>query len=82
MTIIQTIIFEFDNMLYLFSMFPPKKTLLLRTFKLNFALKEIHKMVKKKLFQSKIIYRYVSSCPFYKTLNIKKIIYIKKTRLC
>jgi hypothetical protein len=52
-TIIQTIIFEFEDMLYLFSMSLPKKTLELRTFK--FRLNKVHKMVKKKMFQSKII---------------------------
>ena len=52
-TIIQSIIFQFENMLCLFSMSLPKKTLQLRT--LKFHLKGIHKMVKKKMFQSKII---------------------------
>ena len=33
----------------------------------------IHKMVKKKMFKSKIMYRYVSSCTFYKKEEKKNI---------
>ena len=53
-TIIQTIIFEFENM-FLFGM-SLSETLCNREL-WNFALKKIHKMV-----QKKIMYRYVSSC--------------------
>ena len=51
----------------MYSAWLPKNTLQQRT--LRFHLKKIHKMVKKKILKFKIMYRYVSSCFFYKTLN-------------
>ena len=51
-TIIQTIIFEFENMC-LFSMSLTKKTFGTENF--EFSAYKIHKMVKNKMFQFKII---------------------------
>ena len=64
-TIIQTIIIEFENM-YLSSMSLPK------TLTENFEIspQKIHKMVKKKTFKAKIMYKYVSSCS---ALSIKHL---------
>ena len=59
MTIIQTIIFEFKTFLlniFILHVTPQKN------FETEYALNKYTKSTKLKIFQSKIIYRYVSSC--------------------
>ena len=58
-TINQTIIFEFENMMYLLNISIPN---ILCNWELwEFHLKNVHKMVKKKMFKSEIMNIYVSS---------------------
>ena len=54
-----TIIFEFETVIYSVRL---SGFLFLELRALKCCLKEIHKMVKKKTFHSKMINRYVSSC--------------------
>ena len=59
-TIIQTIIFEFEDLMHLFCMSLPKKNFV--TENLEISPLNNTQNGQKEMFQSKIIYRYVSSC--------------------